>query len=72
MPERSDFTLKGYNDQPKPCQEKTVTGRQCAGTVRPTWNANMGRCDRCHARVPWTAPHYIDAIEQQLEPADAE
>ncbi len=58
---KSDFTFEGYNDQPKPCQEQTVKGRQCSGTVRPTWNANMGQCDRCQARVAWTALRYIEA-----------
>ncbi len=57
----SEFTVEGYNDQPKPCQERTVKGQQCSGTVRPTWNANMGKCDRCLAQVPWTALRYIEA-----------
>lgn len=59
----SDFTVEGYNDKPKPCQEQTVKGRKCAGTVRPTMNADMGRCDRCQTRVPWTALQYVEAEE---------
>ena len=70
----SDFTVEGYNDQPKPCQERTVKGRKCSGTVRPTVNADMGRCDRCQAHVPWTALRYIDAVpnasEQQVKRED--
>lgn len=64
----SDFTVEGYNDKPKPCQEQrdtlTVKGRKCTGTVRPTWNANMGKCDTCQARVPWTALQYIEPSEE--------
>lgn len=60
----SDFTLEGYNDQPKPCQETTVEGQQCVGTVRPTWNANMGTCDRCQARVPWAALQDIEVVDE--------
>lgn len=57
----SDFTFEGYNDKPKPCQEK-LKDRKCSGVVRPTWNANVGKCDRCGAHVPWTALQYVDTV----------
>lgn len=57
-----DFTVKGYNDRPKACQEQPA-GRKCSGMVRPTFNANMGRCDTCGARVPWTALQYVEGVK---------
>jgi len=44
----SAFTLKRYNDKPKPCPEK-----RCRGMVRPTWNCNVGKCDTCGERYAW-------------------
>ena len=43
-----DFTIEGYNDKPKPCQKSG-----CNGTVKPTWNADVGKCDTCQARISW-------------------
>lgn len=43
-----DFTIKGFNDKPKPCPEA-----HCSGKVRPTWNANVGECDSCGGRYAW-------------------
>lgn len=52
--QRSDFTFKGYNDKPKKCPHK-----RCKGVVRPTWNADMGKCDKCSRRVPWGALAFV-------------
>ncbi len=46
--QRSDFTFKGYNDKLKKCPYK-----RCKGMVRPTWNANVGKCDKCSRQVRW-------------------
>lgn len=43
-----EFTIRGYNDRPKPCSKKG-----CKGKVHPTFNANVGQCDRCKERVAW-------------------
>lgn len=48
----SDFTVEGYNDKPKPCPKKRK-GRKCKGMVQPTWNANVGKCDKCQSIVAW-------------------
>ena len=66
MPE-SNFTLDGYNDKPKPCQEKTVKNRKCKGTVHPTWNANVGKCNKCGARTSWESLKYIDGIKEKKD-----
>lgn len=45
---RKSFTLKGYNDIPKSCPE-------CGnGMVRPTHNANVGKCDKCGREIGWS------------------
>jgi len=49
MATESAFTLKGYNDKPKPCLKKGCTGEVC-----PTWNANVGVCNKCKSRVSWS------------------
>ncbi len=46
---QGDFTLKGYNDRPKPCPR-----RRCRGKVEPTWNANVGRCNTCGEQFTWS------------------
>lgn len=45
---KKSFTMKGYNDKPKPC---IYDG--CEGTVYPTRNANIGKCDTCKKYVGW-------------------
>ncbi|MFH0948929.1 MAG: hypothetical protein V1802_00400 [Candidatus Aenigmatarchaeota archaeon] len=47
--ESSAFTIKEYNDRPRFCLTKN-----CDGTVYPTVNANVGECDTCHERIPWS------------------
>lgn len=44
-----DFTFAGYNDKPKPCLNK-----KCSGMVKPTWNANVGKCDTCDKSFSWS------------------
>ncbi|HLD49507.1 MAG TPA: hypothetical protein VJB11_04020 [archaeon] len=44
------FVFKGYNDSPKSCPED-----ECTGLVLPTWNANVGRCYKCHGEIGWNA-----------------
>ena len=43
------FTIKGYNDRPKPCLE-----RGCKGQVEPTRNANIGKCNKCGKTFGWS------------------
>ena len=28
--------------------------KECKGMVKPTWNANVGRCDVCGTRTGWS------------------
>jgi len=42
------FTMKGYNDQPKPCLDP-----KCNGMVLPTYNANVGKCNECCQDFGW-------------------
>lgn len=41
------LTIEGYNDKPKLCPECEE------GLVKPTWNMNVGQCDKCGANVNW-------------------
>ncbi len=50
----SDFTFKGYNDEPKPCQKA-----ECVGMVQSTWNANIGKCDKCGEKYSWGSLLYV-------------
>lgn len=43
-----DFTLEDYNDKPLLCPH-----HGCDGLVHPTWNANVGKCDKCNHLIPW-------------------
>jgi len=42
------FTWENFNDRPKPCPKK-----KCDGMVEPTWNANIGECNKCGEKVAW-------------------
>ena len=44
----SIFTIEGLNDKPKPCPRD-----RCKGSVQPTANANVGKCDVCETRYNW-------------------
>ena len=46
---KGSFTVSGYNDEPKPCPK-----RKCKGQVRPTFNANVGKCDKCGETFAWS------------------
>ena len=59
---KSDFTFEGYNNEPKPCQEKVEKNKKCSGTVYPTWNADMGICNKCNKSVSWESLSYISGI----------
>jgi len=43
------FTSRGYNDRAKPCLK-----RGCKGQVEPTWNANVGKCNKCGEKFSWS------------------
>lgn len=56
------FTIKGFNDKPKPCLEDN-----CNGMVMPTRNANKGRCSECHAMYNWGRYHQEYAKRHSIE-----
>lgn len=43
------FTVKRYNDASKPC----IT-EGCKGLIKPTFNANVGKCDTCGEQFSWS------------------
>lgn len=45
---KSRFERKGYNDRAKPCPFGN-----CKGKIKPTLNANVGKCDRCGKTISW-------------------
>jgi len=45
---KSDFEIPGYNDQPKHCPFGN-----CNGMVMPTYNCNVGKCDKCGKSIGW-------------------
>ena len=54
----SDFEFEGFNDKPKPCPKCE------AGLVRPTWNCNVGKCDKCGESTGWDRLTDIEGIEE--------